>query len=305
MVDGCAEPAQPKLFYLRRFLSTTRVRVAGALLFFPVLLCLWAFWIEPASLRRQEYSVTLPAWPLECTNLRVAVLGDLHVGSPFNGMSKLDEIIDLTQASAPDLILLAGDFVIHGVVGGQFEPPEAIAQTLGRLRAPAGVYAVLGNHDWWLDSPRIRKAFEAVSIPVLEDRAMLVSREGCRFWLAGVSDWTEGAHDVDRALESVPPAAPVIVFTHNPDVFPDIPSSVALTIAAHTHGGQVYLPGVGRPIVPSIYGERFAIGHIVEYERHLFVSAGLGTSILPVRFLVPPEISVLTLHSAGSIRPGG
>ncbi len=247
----------------------------------------------------------LPAWPLECTNLRMAVLGDLHVGSPFNGMSKLDEIIDLTQASAPDRILLAGDFVIHGVVGGRFETPEAIAQALGRLRAPAGVYAVLGNHDWWLDSPRIRKAFEAVSIPVLEDRAMLVSREGCRFWLAGVSDWPEGAHDVDRALESVPPAAPVIVFTHNPDVFPDIPSSVALKIAAHTHGGQVYFPGVGRPIVPSIYGERFAIGHIVEDERHLFVSAGLGTSILPVRFLVPPEISVLTLHSAGSIRPGG
>ncbi len=218
-------------------------------------------------------------------------------------MSKLDEIIGLTQAAAPDLILLAGDFVIHGVVGGRFEPPEAIAQALGRLRAPAGVYAVLGNHDWWLDAARLRKAFEAASIPDLEDRATLISHEGCRFWLAGVSDWTEGAHDVDRALEAVPPAAPVIVFTHNPDVFPDIPSSVTLTIAAHTHGGQVYLPGVGRPIVPSIYGERFAIGHIVEEERHLFVSPGLGTSILPVRFLVPPEISVLTLHSAGLAGP--
>ena len=82
------------------------------------------------------------------------------------------------------------------------------------------------------------------------------------------------------------------------DVFPEIPPSVDLTIAAHTHGGQVYLPGFGRPIVPSAYGERYAIGHVVEAGRHLFVSAGLGTSILPVRFLVPPEISVLTLRRA-------
>lgn len=176
-------------------------------------------------------------------------------------------------------------------------PPEAIAQTLAKLTAPAGVYAVLGNHDWWFDAPRIRSALEAVSIPVLEDRAIPISRDRCHFWLAGVSDWWEGAHDVGRALESVPTDAAVIAFTHNPDVFPEVPQRVTLTIAAHTHGGQVYIPGIGRPVVPSAYGERFAIGHIVEQGRNLFVSSGLGTSILPVRFLVPPEVSVLTLLS--------
>jgi predicted MPP superfamily phosphohydrolase len=86
-----------------------------------------------------------------------------------------------------------------------------------------------------------------------------------------------------------------VLFTHNPDVFPAVPGGVTLTIAAHTHGGQVYLPGIGRPVVPSEFGERFAIGHVVEEGRHLFVSSGVGTSILPVRFLVPPEISVLVL----------
>ena len=258
---------------------------------------LWAFWIEPASIQSQTYEIDPPGWPAECMGLRVAVLADLHVGSPFNGLSKLAEVVDLTLASDPDLILLAGDFVIHGVPGGRFEPPEAIAEALAKLVAPAGVYAVLGNHDWWFDAPRIRGALEAVSIPVLEDRAVPISHGPCRFWLAGVSDWWEGAHDVGRALESVPTDAAVIVFTHNPDVFPDIPKSVSLTIAAHTHGGQVYIPGVGRPIVPSAYGERFAVGHVVEQGRHLFVSSGLGTSILPVRFLVPPEISVLTLLS--------
>jgi hypothetical protein len=143
----------------------------------------------------------------------------------------------------------------------------------------------------------VRKALEAVSIPVLDDRASPISHGSCHFWLAGVSDWWEGPHDVVRALEAVPPDAPTILFTHNPDLFPEVPPRVTLTIAGHTHGGQVYLPGIGRPIVPSAYGERFAIGHIVEGERHLFVSSGLGTSIIPVRFLVPPEVSILTLLS--------
>lgn len=268
------------------------------------MLGLWAFWIEPASLRNEDYALRPPHWPIECGDLRVVVLGDLHVGSPFNGLPKLDEIITLTQAAEPDLILLAGDFVIHGVVGGGFETPEKIAHSLARLRAPMGVYAVLGNHDWWLDGPRVRRSLEAVGIPVLEDRATEIAQGQCRFWLVGVSDWWEGAHDVQGALESVPLDAAAVVFTHNPDVFPEIPDRVSLTIAAHTHGGQVYVPGWGRPIVPSAYGERFAIGHVIEGGRHLFVSSGLGTSILPVRFLVPPEISVLELRATRVNRSG-
>jgi predicted MPP superfamily phosphohydrolase len=86
------------------------------------------------------------------------------------------------------------------------------------------------------------------------------------------------------------------LITHNPDLFPEVPDRVALTLAAHTHGGQVYLPLIGRPIVPSRYGERYAAGHIVERGRHLFVTVGLGTSILPVRFLVPPEIALLDVR---------
>lgn len=258
---------------------------------------LWAFWLEPASLRNENHELTIPHWPPECAGLRVAVLADLHVGSPFNGLSKLAEVVSTTQEASPDLVLLAGDYVIHGVVGGRFQPPEAVAQLLAKLEAPAGVYAVLGNHDWWFDPDRVRKALEAVSIPVLDDRASPISHGSCHFWLAGVSDWWEGPHDVVRALEAVPPDAPTILFTHNPDLFPEVPPRVTLTIAGHTHGGQVYLPGIGRPIVPSAYGERFAIGHIVEGERHLFVSSGLGTSIIPVRFLVPPEVSILTLLS--------
>jgi len=243
-----------------------------------------------------ESRLSPPGWPAECGGTRVALLADLHVGSPYTGLEKLDEIVRRTQAARPDLILLAGDFVIQDVKGGRFISPEKTAAALGKLTAPLGVYAVLGNHDWWLDPVRVKRSLEGAGIPVLDDQARELSRGTCRFWLAGVSDLWEGRHDVAGALARVPAGAPVLVFMHNPDVFVDIPPRVSLTLAGHTHGGQVYIPFVGRPIVPSRYGERFAIGHIVEGGRHLFVTPGLGTSIIPVRFLVPPEISVLTLE---------
>jgi predicted MPP superfamily phosphohydrolase len=282
---------------LRRLL---RWRLAGWLALAALPLAVWAFWLEPASLVVRETRLDLPAWPVECGGLRVALLADLHVGSPFNGRGKLDEIVRRTQAARPDLILLGGDYVIQGVPGGRFVPPEETAAALGRLKAPLGVWAVLGNHDWWLDAPRVRTALETAGIPVLEDQSRELTRGACHFWLAGISDLWEGRHDVPGTLAGVPPGVPVLVLTHNPDIFVDIPPRVTLTLAGHTHGGQVWLPVLGRPIVPSRYKQRFAIGHIVEQGRHLFVSPGLGTSILPVRFLVPPEISVVRLRASGS-----
>lgn len=258
---------------------------------------LWAVVIEPRSLRNETHAIALADWPRACDGIRIAVLADLHVGSPFNGLDKLDDIIALTRRAQPDLVLLAGDYVIQGVAGGRFTAPEDLARVLGSLTAPLGVWAVLGNHDWWLDAPRVRTAFESSGIPVLEDAAVRLGRGACAFWLAGISDYWEGRHDITSALSTVTDSAPVIAFTHNPDVFPDVPARVALTIAGHTHGGQVYLPVVGRPVVPSRFGQRYAIGHVVESGRHLFVSPGLGTSIIPVRFLVPPEVSVLVVRS--------
>lgn len=275
------------------------VRGAGYLLGgLLVALAGWGFWWEPASLSTREYDLVLPGWPAAAGDLRIAVLADLHTGSPHNDLEKLQEVVRATNRAHPDLILLAGDFVIQGVVGGQFVEPEASARVLRSLQATLGVYAVLGNHDWWLDGARVRSALEAEGIPVLEDRAIPLVFNRIPFWLVGVSDFWEAAHDVRRALTGVDDASPVIVVTHNPDVFPEIPERVALTVAGHTHGGQVAVPGLGRPIVPSQFGERYAIGHIVEGGRHLFVSTGIGTSILPVRFRVPPEISIVTIRSA-------
>ncbi len=115
-------------------------------------------------------------------------------------------------------------------------------------------------------------------------------------WLIGIADLWTRKPDIPGALQNVNGDDPVILLTHNPDVFPGVPARVALTLAGHTHGGQVCLPLVGRPVVPSKFGQRYAMGHVVEDGRHLFVSGGLGTSIIPVRFRVPPEIVLMTLR---------
>ncbi|HKQ62272.1 MAG TPA: metallophosphoesterase, partial [Candidatus Polarisedimenticolaceae bacterium] len=267
-----------------------------------VALGLWGFWWEPAHFRTVETVLEPPDWPAALGGLRVAVLGDLHVGSPFHGLDQLERIVAATQRLRPDLVLLCGDYVIHDVIGGRFVAPEPIAERLAGLRARRGVWAVLGNHDAWFDAPRVRLALENAGIPVLEDRAVKLGSGPDGLWLVGVGDFWTARHDVAGALAQVTDGAPVVLFTHNPDVFPDVPARVALTVAAHTHGGQVRLPGFGPPVVPSIYGRRYAAGLVVEDGRALFVTTGLGTSIVPVRWGVPPEITLLVLEAAAPRR---
>jgi uncharacterized protein len=276
---------------LRRVTTLASLGIVGVLL--------WGFWMEPASLQVQE--IDLPLEWRAAAPLRVAVLSDLHVGSPYHGLRGLRATVDRTNAARPDLICLLGDLVTRGVVGGTFVPPERFAPELGRLRAPAGVVAVLGNHDRSLDGPRVAQALVGVGIKVLEDTAIRIARPSGPVWVVGVSDYWTGAHDIPRALSRVTDSVgPIILMTHNPDIFPQVPEQVAITLAGHTHGGQVRLPLLGAPIVPSRYGQRFAAGSVIEGKRHLFVSTGIGTSFVPVRLGVPPTVFVLTLHQAKS-----
>jgi uncharacterized protein len=255
------------------------------------------FWLVPASLEVRAVELPLP-WP-RAEPLRVALISDLHVGSPYYGISRLPEIVDSINAAHPDVVCIAGDFVTLGVIGGHQVPPEPIAAALEGLRSVYGTYAVLGNHDRKFDGPRVLRALAAAGIHVLEDTAVVISTPGGPLWLAGVSDAWTGPHDVPRALATVPnDGSPLLVLTHNPDVFPEIPARALLTLAGHTHGGQVRLPLVGAPIVPSEFGQRYAAGEVIERGRHLFVSTGLGTSDIPIRLGVPPTIFILTIKRA-------
>ena len=266
-----------------------------------VLVALFAFlirgvWLEPRSLLVAEVHPDIP-WPYPHP-LRIAVLSDLHVGAPYYGVERLREVVARTNAARPDLICLLGDFVTLGVLGGHFVPPDSIAAALAGLHAPMGVVGVLGNHDRRYGGKRVAAALRQEGLAVLEDTAAVRQTVDGPIWIAGVSDFWTGNHDVTGTLAEVTDStAPVLLITHNPDLFPDVPARVLLTLAGHTHGGQVRIPFLGTPIVPSSYGQRFAAGHIVEGGRHLFVSTGIGTSDLPIRFRVPPTIFILTLGS--------
>ena len=258
---------------------------------------LWGFWWEPSSLTVVHRTIEISPWHEEHASLRVALISDLHVGAPYKGLPALKHLVSVTNAEKPDLILRLGDFVTHGgVVGGHFVSPEAIADDLANLHAPLGVIAVLGNHDWWYDGLRVRRALESHGIRVLENEAISLELRQHRFWVGGLSDlWTRG-DGVAATLAQVHDGEPILLAMHNPDVFPGIPGRVSLALAGHTHGGQVKLPLIGRPHVPSKYGQRYAYGLIEEGGRKLFVTGGVGTSIIPVRFGVPPEIVILQLN---------
>lgn len=276
----------------------------------------YAFGIEPRfRLDVTRHRLVPSGWP-QGLQLRLAVIADLHAGEPYMPPSRIAEIVDRTNAIGADAILLLGDYAASHRWQTRVVPAREWATLLGGLRAPLGVHAVLGNHDWWDDPGAqnnghgpVRGAIELerAGIPVYENRAVRLSKGGQAFWIAGLGDqialvagrkgkWRQfhGVDDLPGTIAQVTDDAPVILMAHEPDIFPKVPPRVALTISGHTHGGQVRLAGFS-PIVPSRFGNRFAYGHVVEENRHLIVSGGLGCSMLPVRFGVPPEVVVIDI----------
>jgi predicted MPP superfamily phosphohydrolase len=260
-------------------------------------LVLYAFEAAPNELVVRTTKLALPHWPRTPRPLRVAAISDIHAGSPFVDEARLREIVRRTNARSPDIVVLLGDYVVYRTPGVRSLPPEKIAGVLKGLRTRAGVYAVLGNHDAWYGAARVRRALRSVGFTVLENRAADFSWAGRHVWVAGIADALTRHPDPARALARVPAGEPVLAITHNPNAFRRVPARVALTIAGHTHGGQVRLPLAG--CVYASADRRFCRGHVVEGGRHLFVTTGIGTSILPARLGVPPEIRILELRAAG------
>lgn len=289
---------------IQRTLRRRRIRQwsVRTLAMMVLVVCVWASVIEPSQLVQRDHALTLPHWPQACDGLRIDVVGDTHTGSPHNGLANLDRVVRALRASDAQLVLLAGDYVILRVLLGSYVPVERIAPRLQPLAAAKPVYAVLGNHDWWKGGPAISEAFSGAGIRMIDNHAVPVQVGECRFWLAGLGDLLEGAPDVPGTYARIPAGEAVIALTHEPDLFPAIPAFTALTITGHTHGGQIN--PFPRGSVPGrfVFGSHWLNGWLTDGERHLFVTPGVGTSILPLRLGVPPEISRLTLH-AGSQSP--
>jgi uncharacterized protein len=261
-------------------------------------LAVWASWAEPRRLVVREQELELPHWPERLDGLRVGVLSDLHAGVPYVGIAAVERAVAALNERAPDVHLLLGDFLDASQILRRDLAPELVADRLAALSAPLGSVAVLGNHDWRNSGDRMWRALSRAGVTVLEDRAVELLAPGGPFWIAGVGDLRHRRPDVGAALAEVPADAPVLLLSHDPDVFPQVPERVALTLSGHTHGGQVAIPLVRRPLLPSRFGERYARGLIEEEDRHLLVTSGVGTSGIPVRLLAPPEALVLTLRSA-------
>jgi len=259
----------------------------------------WGFFIEPNLLVVHYDTITIESWPEELSGLRIALIGDVHTDNRFIDAKKLQKIVELTNAQNPDLVVLLGDYIQGGRDNAvRRVEPEVTAAQLKNLKASLGVYAILGNHDWWYNGEKVRRAFENEGIPILDDKVQELNWRGQSFWLAGLADlWTRPQH-VAQTIAKAPAGSTVIALTHNPDVFPTLPQTVPLLLAAHTHGGQVNLPLIGTPVVPSRFGEKYTAGHIYENGHHMYVTTGIGTSIMRVRFRVPPEIMILTVATA-------
>lgn len=270
--------------------------------------------IAAGDLRVTHYDLQPPRWPKDFP-LKIAALADLHACEPWMDLDRIAGIVAQTNALGADIVVLLGDYVagMHHV--SRFIPASEWAPVLAGLKAPLGVHAVLGNHDWWDDGivqqegrgvPVARRALEASGIPVYENDAIRLAKGGRPFWLAGLGDQLAfvpalryhrvkrfGVDDLGGTLAKVTDDAPVVLLAHEPDVAVRVPEQVSLMLAGHTHGGQVRLFGWS-PIVPSRYGSRFVYGHARE-KCDVIVSGGLGCTAVPVRIGVPPEIVLITL----------
>ncbi len=267
----------------------------------------YAFAVEPRHrLSVAEYDLALPRWPAGAPPLKVALLSDIHISDPWMPLERVEHIVATANSLDVDVILLLGDY-LAGVPGFRRVPIEAMAAALGQLQAPLGVHAIVGNHDYrWRRTPTpLVGALRAAGIDVLLNQSRRIRGHGHDFWLAGTEsalagglDGSDGRDDLEATLAGVDGERPVVLMAHEPTQFESVSDRVAVTFSGHTHGGQVALPLIGAPVSHHSTVHGWVRGHYVHQGRHLVVTSGLGMSLLPIRFMVPPEIAVVTLRAA-------
>jgi len=280
------------------------------------LLCLaYSYFIEPSRLVVTEQDIAIKDWDPAFDGLRIAMISDIHGGSNGASAENIRRVVETTNAQNPDLVVLLGDFVSQG---GTREPINErplrmsmrdVADNLSGLNARLGVYAVLGNHDGWYGDNEIAAELTRVGYRVLQNEIAFVRDNGASFRLLGLKDhlkldsWLSFDNTVRSVVNSYPKEGQIVVLEHSPDIlyilnyWKQLNPDLKLMLAGHTHGGQVWLPILGAPFVPSSVGQRYTRGHINEEGIDMFVTSGVGTSILPFRFLVPPEVAVVTIRS--------
>lgn len=295
----------------RTLLRSTFGLIGAAVLSVPVGVG-YALKVEPRWLQVTRKRVTLARWPVGAPPLRLVHVTDLHAGT-YSPSEFLQRVVDTVNQLDADVIALTGDYIYLDDMAIRWCAP-----LLGQLRARLGVYGVTGNHDIWSASAGIWPRLVAAGITMLDGEAISVPWGEGTVWIVGVGDrgltaawgsdgsdfrraWREGLAGLQTVTDSLPPDQPRILLVHNPDVTEMLqPGQVDLALCGHTHGGQVQLPLLGAPAVPSLYGQRYTEGLVQGPATLVHVSRGIGVTVLPVRFGSRPEVSLLQIGGPGA-----
>ncbi len=245
----------------------------------------------PDVLRTQ---VVLHGYPENAAPVTAALISDIHVAGPDMPPERLDRIVEQINALEPDIVLIAGDLVSEKRTGTHIYTPEQIIGPLAGLTAPLGVVVVPGNHDHWYDWEGLRSELRSRGIVTLQNESVQVGPLA----IGGVDDAYTRRDDLSAVIDQMQDLqGGRLILTHSPDITPQVPADISLTLAGHTHCGQISLPFIGAPAYMSAYDDRFACGEIVEGGKTIIVGAGLGTSLLPMRFGTRSEIWLVELGS--------
>jgi len=228
-------------------------------------------------------------------SLRIAQLSDIHHSETYSE-EQIQRAIDQTNDLSPDMVVLTGDYI---TATRRYVP--TVTKMLGALRAVHGTFAILGNHDFWVDAEWITRSLQKTGIEVLRNASTTITSKSDAIKLAGVDDLWMRQSDLKRAMKGTRSNETRILLSHNPEILPEaVDRKVDLVLSGHTHGGQVALPVIGAPHMNSYYNGKTIAGHAIEGGTQIYVNRGLGTVFAPVRLHCPPEITVFELHRAES-----
>jgi uncharacterized protein len=309
--DGASIFRRNRIFRVTRKLFILAASIAGV----GLLLLGYSYFIEPQRLVIRHEDLAVKGWEPAFDGFRIAMIGDIHAGSNGADAAKLRDIVRRVNEEDVDLVVLLGDYVSQEpsskpIAERELRMPVAeMADNLAGMRARFGVVAVLGNHDGWYGDARVAPDLARVGYRVLQNEVATIEKNGKILRILGLIDhmrvgsWEAYSLNARKAVASSEGTGDLLILQHSPDILPlvtgelEISKDLKLFLAAHTHGGQVWLPIVGRPVVPSRYGQKYAYGHIYDRGVDMWVTSGIGTSILPFRFMVPPEMIVLTINA--------